>query len=79
LSEGVPFMAVMTIRSDFLGQLQSAAALTAPFEEFSVGSHAARTRAQIIQGSARVAGLKVDEAFVRQAASDAGCASVRSC
>jgi hypothetical protein len=28
---------------------------------------------QIIQGSARVAGLKVDEAFVRQAASDAGC------
>ena len=72
-------MAVMTIRSDFLGQLQSAAALTARFEEFSLGPTPLARAPQIIQGSARVAGLKVDEAFVRQAASDAGCASVRSC
>src|SRR5262249_5565799 len=37
LSESLPFMAVMAIRSDFLGQLQSAGALTARFEEFSLG------------------------------------------
>ena len=37
LSESLPFMAVIAIRSDFLGQLQSAAALTARFEEFSLG------------------------------------------
>jgi hypothetical protein len=33
LAESLPFMAIMAIRSDFLGQLQSAAALTARFEE----------------------------------------------
>jgi hypothetical protein len=38
LSESLPFMAVMALRSDFLGRLQSAAALTARFEEFSLGA-----------------------------------------
>ena len=64
-------MAVMAMRSDFLGRLQSAAALTARFEEFSLGPMPARRIPQIIQGPAKVAGVDVEEAFVQQAARDA--------
>ena len=56
LSESLPFMAVMAMRSDFLGQLQSAAALTARFEEFSLGPMPLARIPQIIEGPARVAG-----------------------
>jgi hypothetical protein len=71
LSENLPFMAVMTMRSDFLGQLQSATALTARFEEFSLGPMPLARVPQIIEGPARVAGLGVEDAFVQQAAGDA--------
>jgi hypothetical protein len=71
LSRSLSFMAVLTIRSDFLGQLQSAAALSARFEEFSLGPMTLARVPQIIKGPSRVAGLKVDDAFVQQAASDA--------
>ena len=71
LSENLPFMAVMTMRSDFLGQLQSATALTARFEEFSLGPMPLTRVPQIIEGPARVAGLGVEDAFVQQAAGDA--------
>jgi WD40 repeat protein len=71
LSESLPFMAVMAIRSDYLGQLQSAAALTVRFEEFSFGPMPLARIPQIIQGPARVAGVNVEEAFVQQAARDA--------
>jgi len=71
LSERLPFMAVMAIRSDYLGRLQSAAALTARFEEFSLGPMPLTHIAQIIQGPAKVAGVNVEEAFVQQAARDA--------
>src|SRR5271166_6351272 len=71
LSENLPFMAVMTMRSDFLGQLQSATALTARFEEFSLGPMPLARVPQIVEGPARVAGLGVEDAFVQQAASDA--------
>ncbi len=71
LSESLPFMAVMAIRSDYLGRLQSAAALTARFEEFSLGPMPLTRIAQIIQGPAKVAGVNVEEAFVQQAARDA--------
>jgi WD40 repeat protein len=71
LSENLPFMAVMAIRSDFLGQLQSAAALTARFEEFSLGPMPLARIPQIIQGPAKVAGVNVEETFVQQAARDA--------
>ena len=64
-------MAVMAIRSDYLGQLQSAAALTARFEEFSLGPMPLARIPQIIQGPAKVAGVNVEEAFVQQAARDA--------
>lgn len=67
----LPFIAVMALRSDYLGLLQSAAHLTARFEEFSLGPLPLGRVAQIIQGPARVAGLRVDEALVHQAVRDA--------
>ncbi len=54
LSESLPFMAVMAVRSAFLGRLQSAAALTARFEEFSLGPMPLTRIPQIIQGPAVV-------------------------
>ncbi len=71
LSEDLPFLAVMALRSDFLGQLQSAKSLTARFEEFSFGPMPLARIPQIIQGPARVAGVGVEDAFVAQAARDA--------
>ena len=71
LSDSLPYMAVIAIRSDFLGQLQSAATLTARFEEFSLGPMPLARVPQIIQGPAKVAGVNVEEAFVQQAARDA--------
>jgi WD40 repeat protein len=71
LSESLPFMAVMTIRSDFLGQLQSATSLTARFEEFSLGPMPLARISQIIEGPAHRTGLSVEEEFVQQAARDA--------
>jgi hypothetical protein len=71
LSDELPFMAIITIRSDYLGVLQSAEHLTARFEEFSIGPMPLARIAQIIEGPARVAGLCIDEAFVHQAVQDA--------
>jgi WD40 repeat protein len=71
LSESLPFMAVMAIRSDYLGRLQAAAALTARFEEFSLGPMPLTRIPQIIQGPAKVAGVNVEEALVQQAVRDA--------
>ena len=71
LSSDQPFIAVMALRSDYLGLLQSAERLTARFEEFSLAPMPLARIAQIIEGPARVAGLGIDEAFVHQAARDA--------
>jgi hypothetical protein len=71
LSSDQPFIAVMALRSDFLGLLQSAERLTARFEEFSLAPMPLARIAQIIEGPARVAGLGIDEALVHQAARDA--------
>lgn len=71
LSSDLPFIAVMALRSDYLGLLQSAERLTTRFEEFSLGPMALARIAQIIEGPARVAGLGIDEAFVHQAVRDA--------
>ncbi|GGI21019.1 hypothetical protein GCM10010987_12280 [Bradyrhizobium guangdongense] len=71
LSESLPFMAIAAVRSDYLGRLQSAAQLTARFEEFSLGPMPLTRIPQIIQGPAKVAGVNVEETFVQQAARDA--------
>jgi WD40 repeat protein len=71
LSDDQPFIAVMALRSDYLGQLQSAERLKTRFEEFSLGPMPLARIPQIIEGPARVAGLRVDDAFVQQAVRDA--------
>ena len=71
LTENLPFMAVMALRSDFFGQLQSAKSLRARFEEFSLGPMPPARIPEIIRKPARVAGLQVEEALVQQAAHDA--------
>ncbi len=69
----LPFLAVMTLRSEFLGRLQAAEkdGLTARFEEVSLATMAMAQIPAIIKGPAKVAGLEVEEAFVQQAAADA--------
>ncbi|WP_094556168.1 TIR domain-containing protein [Synechococcus sp. 1G10] len=69
----LPFLAVMTLRSEFLGRLQAAEkdGLTARFEEVSLAPLAMAQIPTIIKGPAKVAGLDVEEAFVQQAAADA--------
>ena len=71
VSEELPFLAVMALRSDFWGRLNQPASLMARFEEFSLGPMPLARIPQIIEGSARVAGLTVEETFVQQAARDA--------
>ena len=75
-SEDLPFLVIMTMRSDYLGQLQSAKSLTARFEEFSLGPMPLARIPQIIEGPARVAGLGVEEpvrAASRSRCRDGGC------
>lgn len=69
----LPFLAVMTLRSDFLGRLQAASAdgLSARFEEVSLGPMPMAQIPEVIQGPARVAGLELEEAFVQAATADA--------
>jgi TIR domain len=55
LSESLPFMAILTMRSDFLGHLQSATSLNARFEEFSLGPMPLARVPEIIKGPADVA------------------------
>jgi hypothetical protein len=66
-SDDQPFLAIMALRSDYLGELQSAEPLKARFEEFSFGPMPLARIAQIIKGPARVPGLSGDDAFVQQA------------
>jgi hypothetical protein len=66
-----PFIGLMALRSDFLEKLQLAEHLRVKFEEFSLGPLPLGRVAEIIQGPARVAGLRVEEAFVQQAVHDA--------
>jgi hypothetical protein len=69
--ERLPFLVAMTLRSDYLSELQQAPALTAPFEEFSLKPMPLARVRDIIEGPARVAGLTVDGALVAAAMNDA--------
>ncbi|MGB6198906.1 MAG: TIR domain-containing protein [Candidatus Acidiferrales bacterium] len=69
--EHLPFLVVMALRSDYLGQLQEAPALTAPFEEFSLKPMPLARVRDIIEGPARVAGLTIDDALIMAAMHDA--------
>jgi WD40 repeat protein len=69
--EHLPFIVALTLRSDYLGELQQAPGLTAPFEEFSLKPMPLARVREIIEGPARVAGLTVDEALTTAAMKDA--------
>ncbi len=71
LDPALPILAVLAMRSDFLGQLQSADALKVPFDEFSLAPLPLSQIPEIIEGPARVAGLTVDNAFVHRATKEA--------
>ncbi len=62
---------LLTLRSDFLGRIQTAAGLNAPLLEVSLPPLPAERIADIIRGPARVAGLTVEDAFVQAAIHDA--------
>jgi WD40 repeat protein len=66
------FVGLVTLRSDYLGQLQAAAEDVVRFEEFSLGPMPLNRIRQIIEGPARVAGLKVEEGLIAAATADAG-------
>ena len=67
----LPFLVVLAMRSDYLGELQKAPGLTAAFEEFSLKPMPLERVRDIIEGPARVAGLSVDEDLVVAAMNDA--------
>jgi WD40 repeat protein len=69
--ERLPFLVALTLRSDYLGELQETPFLTAPFEEFSLKPMPLARVRDIIEGPARVAGLTVDDALVAAAMKDA--------
>lgn len=71
LADDMPFMAVAALRSDFLGLLQRADKLTAPFEEFSLRPMPLARIPEIVQGPAQVAGLTVEDALVTRVTHDA--------
>jgi WD40 repeat protein len=67
----LPFLVVLAMRSDYLGELQKAPGLTAAFEEFSLKPMPLDRVRDIIEGPARVAGLTVDEDLIVAAMNDA--------
>ena len=67
----LPFLVVVAMRSDYLGELQKAPGLTAAFEEFSLKPMPLDHVRDIIEGPARVAGLTVDEDLITAAMNDA--------
>lgn len=71
LKADIPLLPLLTMRSDHLGDLQSASALTVRLDEISLGPMPLARIPQIIEGPARVAGLGIEEEFVHQAARDA--------
>jgi tetratricopeptide (TPR) repeat protein len=71
LADGMPFIVLMGLRSDYLGHLQQARALQARFEEFSLKPMPLERVRDIIEGPARVAALTVDEALITAAMKNA--------
>ena len=67
----LPFLALLTLRSDVLARLQSAEGLTVPFEQVSLPPLPMERIPEVIHGPAQVAGLAVEPAFVQAAVADA--------
>lgn len=71
LDERLPFLSVMSLRSDYLGRLQQEPRLEAPFEQFSLKPMPLERVREIIEGPAKVAGVAVDDSLVSAAIADA--------
>ena len=71
LDERLPFLAVMSLRSDYLGGLQQEQCLEARFEEFSLKPMPLERIREIIEGPARVSGIAVEDGLVTAAIADA--------
>jgi len=71
LGDALPFIAVIALRSDYLGLLQREERLTSSFEEFSLKPMPLTRVSEVILGPARIAGLAVDDALVSHATADA--------
>lgn len=72
LQPRLPLQAVMTIRADAIGSLQSLPELVNIFDTLPLGPLSLERYREIIEGPARVAGLKVEPAFVERAIHDTG-------
>ena len=68
---GAGFKVVMTLRSDFIGDLQAAADQSTPLQAVSLPPLPKERIPEIIKGPARVGGLTVQESFVQAAMHDA--------
>ena len=66
----LPLQAVMTIRADAMGSLQALPALVNTLDTLPLGPLSLDRYREIIEGPARVAGLKVEPAFVDRAIHD---------
>jgi len=71
LGAGLPFVVVVTLRSDHFGEVQKAAGLDAEFEEFSLRPLPVERIGDIVRGPARVTGLDVEDGLVARIAADA--------
>lgn len=70
LQASLPCQAVMTIRADLIGALQARSELVRSLETLSIGPLLVEYYREIIEGPARVAGLRVEQAFVARAIQD---------
>ncbi len=71
LSAQLPYLATMSLRSDFLGYLQQETRLAAPFEQFSLKPMPLERVRDIVLGPAKLAGITVDDALVTEMMADA--------
>lgn len=74
LDPGSGILVLMNLRSDYIGYLQSAEGLSVPLAGMPLSPMPRERMADIIQGPAHVAGLQVEESFVRAAMADAATA-----
>ena len=72
LQPPLPVQAVMTIRADAMGSLQSLPELVNNLDPLPLGPLSLERYREIIEGPARVAGLRVEPAFVERAIHDTG-------
>ena len=71
IEQHLPYLVVLTLRSDFLGPLQCMPAFEGRFEVFPIATVPREHIRQIIEGPARVVGLRIEEDLIAAAMRDA--------